>query len=164
MFVLTEPGGRLQRLRHKIIALAQCFLGSAGEELEIAHGEIFATGNPCRRASCAQGAEGAYGVSRDLVLPANTEQGLASTRSCDLPQQVRGHEAHLALVQGDPETGLIQVKSTSSSKTRDRRGLGPGQCSTGYRQRPVRGAAIGRRRTMAHPLLDGVSGAARTRD
>ena len=84
----------------------------------------------------------AYGVSRELVLPANIERGLASTRSFDLPQQVRGHEAHLALVQGDPETGLIQVKSTSSSKTRDRRGPGPGQCSTGYRQRPVRGAEI----------------------
>jgi hypothetical protein len=93
MFVLTGPGGRLQRLRHKIIELAQFFLGSAGEELEIAHGEIFATGNPCRRASCAKGAEVAYGVSRDLVLPAHIERGLASTRSFDLPQQVRGHEA-----------------------------------------------------------------------
>jgi CO/xanthine dehydrogenase Mo-binding subunit len=125
-----------------IIALAQLFLGSAGEELEIAHSEFFATGNPCPRASFAKGAEVAYSVSRELVLPANIERGLASTRSFDLPQQVSGHEAHLALVQGDPETGLIQVKSTASSKTRDRRGRGPGQCSTGYRQRPVRGAAI----------------------
>jgi Molybdopterin-binding domain of aldehyde dehydrogenase len=137
-----RPGRRLQRLTQKIIELAQFFLGSAGEELEIAHGEICATGNPCRRASFAKGAEAAYGVSSDLVLPANIEQGLASTRSFDPPQQVSGHEAHLALVQGDPETGLIQVKSPSSSKTRDRRGPGPGQCSTGSRQRPVRGAAI----------------------
>jgi len=106
----------------------------------------------------------AYGVSRELVLPANIERGLASTRSFDLPQQVRGHEAHLVLVQVDPETGLIQVKSTSSSKTRYSRGLGPGQCSTGSRQRPVRGAAIGRRRTIAHRLLDGLSGADGTGD
>ena len=125
-----------------MIERARFFLGSAGEELEIAHGEFFATGNPCPRASCAKGAEVAYGVSRELVLPAHIERGLASTRSFDLPQQVSGHEAHLALVQGDPENGLIQIKSTSSSKTRDRRRLGPGQCSTGYRQRPVRGAAI----------------------
>jgi hypothetical protein len=138
---------------------AQCFLGSAGEELEIAHGACFATGNPYPRASCAKGAEVAYGVSRELVLPAHIERGLASTRSCDLPQQVRGHEAHLAMAQGDPDTGLIQGKSPSSSKTRARRGPDPGQCSTGDRQRPVRGAAIGRRRTMAHRLRDGLSGA-----
>ena len=91
----------------KIIERAQFFLGSAGEELEIAHGEILATGHPGRRASFATGAEVAYGVSRDLVLPATIERGLASTRSFDLPQQVSGPEAHLALVQGDPETGLI---------------------------------------------------------
>ena len=42
-----------------------------------------------------------------------------------------GHEAHLALVQGDPETGLIQVKSTSSSKTRDSRGPVLGSAAQG---------------------------------
>jgi hypothetical protein len=133
MFVLTGPGGRLQHLRQKIIALAQFFLGSAGEALEIAHGAFLATGNPCRRAAFAKGAEVASGVSRDLVLPAHIERGLASTRSCDLLQQVSGHEAHLALVQGAPETGLIQVKSPASSTTRDRRRPGPGPCRTGSR-------------------------------
>jgi hypothetical protein len=58
------------------------------------------------------------------------------------PTQVSGHEAYLVLVQVDSETGLIQVKNPSSSKTRDSRGPGPGQYSTGYRQRSVQGAAI----------------------
>jgi len=100
----------VQDMKRKIIAIAQFFLDAAVEELEIAHGEIVVTSDPGRRVAFAKVAEAAYGASRDLVLPANIERGLAFTRSFDPPHQVFGHGAHLALVQVDPETGLVQMK------------------------------------------------------
>ena len=56
----TQGGGREGggNASQKIIELAQFFLGSAGEELEIAHGEIFAIGNPCRPGLLCQGSRG----------------------------------------------------------------------------------------------------------
>jgi carbon-monoxide dehydrogenase large subunit len=100
----------VQDIRRKAFEIARFFLKTEEEELEMANGEVFIKGDPPRRVPFASVAAAAYNGSREVVLPENMERGLESTRSFDPPHQVFGNGAHLAVVQVDPETGLVKLK------------------------------------------------------
>ena len=97
-------------IRRKATEIARFFLEGEDEELAIANGEIYATGDPSRRVSFANVAAAAHDASRVVSLPDSIERGLQSTRTFDPPHQTFGHGAHLAFVKVDRETGLVNVE------------------------------------------------------
>ena len=96
--------------KRKAIEVAHFFLNTEEDDLEIANGEVFSKTDPSRRIPFSSIAAAAYNASREVVLPENIERGLESTRSFDPPHQVFGNGAHVAVVQVDPETGLVKVR------------------------------------------------------
>ena len=97
-------------IRRKATEIARFFLEGEDEELAIANGQIYATGDPSRRVSFANVAAAAHDASRVVSLPDSIERGLQSTRTFDPPHQTFGHGAHLAFVKVDRETGLVNVE------------------------------------------------------
>ena len=97
-------------IKRKATEIAQFFLKSEDEELEIADGQVYAVADPSRRVPFAAVAAAAHDASRVVSLPENIERGLQAIRSFDPPHQTFGHGAHMAVVRVDPETGMVKVE------------------------------------------------------
>jgi carbon-monoxide dehydrogenase large subunit len=109
---LVASGGALvlaaRRVRDKLMKIAGHMLEAAPEDITIERGRIGVRGAPGRTLTIADVARLAYRPAGG-TLPDGVDPGLEATRYYDPPPATFSNGAHLAAVEVDPETGLVEI-------------------------------------------------------
>lgn len=96
-----------QQVREKVLRIASHILEAAIEDLEIAAGMVSIKGSDVR-VSLQQVARMVTGMS-GFALPKDIEPGLEATRYFTPEQAVYANGTHVAEVEIDPETGVVDI-------------------------------------------------------
>jgi carbon-monoxide dehydrogenase large subunit len=94
------------KVRTKVIRLAANVLEAAPEDLEVSDGWVRVKGSPDRGLSLGKCAQLAIPGG---PLPSDLEPGLDETAYFNVPAATWGSAAHAAIVEVDPETGLVKI-------------------------------------------------------
>jgi carbon-monoxide dehydrogenase large subunit len=94
-------------VREKALRIAAHLLEAAVEDVDLAGGEAIVRGAPHRRVALRDIGRAAYMAGRRL--PRGMEPGLEATRFYDPWFGTASNAAHLAVVEVDPETGVVAV-------------------------------------------------------
>jgi len=94
-------------VRDKAVAIAAALLEADPADVVLAGGVATAEGDPARQVSWAAIAETAYTPAR---LPEGLAPGLEADAWFDPPALVWAYGAHLAVVDVDPATGVVEVR------------------------------------------------------
>jgi carbon-monoxide dehydrogenase large subunit len=109
---IVVSGGALvlaaRRVREKIGRIAGHMLEAAPEDLVVEGGAITVRGAPGRGLTVADVARLAYRPASG-TLPAGTDPALEATQHYDPPPATFSNGSHLAVVDVDPETGLVEI-------------------------------------------------------
>jgi carbon-monoxide dehydrogenase large subunit len=109
---IVVSGGALvlaaRRVRDKITRIAGHMLEAAPEDLVIEGGAITVRGTPGRGLTVADVARLAYRPASG-TLPPGVDPALEATQHYDPPPATFSNGSHLAVVDVDPETGLVDV-------------------------------------------------------
>jgi aerobic carbon-monoxide dehydrogenase large subunit len=109
---VVVSGGALilaaRRVRDKITKIAGHVLEAAPEDLVVERGAIAVRGAPGRGLTVADVARLAYRPASG-TLPAGVDPALEATQHYDPPPATFAHGSHLAVVDVDPETGLVEI-------------------------------------------------------
>jgi carbon-monoxide dehydrogenase large subunit len=109
---IVVSGGALvlaaRRVRDKITRIAGHVLEAAPEDLTIEGGAISVRGAPGRGLTVADVARLAYRPASG-TLPPGVDPALEATQHYDPPPATFGNGSHLAVVEVDPETGLVEI-------------------------------------------------------
>ncbi|HMH53550.1 MAG TPA: xanthine dehydrogenase family protein molybdopterin-binding subunit [Candidatus Acidoferrum sp.] len=109
---VVVSGGALvlaaRRVRDKIAKIAGHVLEAAPEDLVVEGGAISVRGTPGRGLTVADVARLAYRPASG-TLPAGVDPALEATQHYDPPPATFSNGSHLAVVDVDPETGLVEI-------------------------------------------------------
>jgi aerobic carbon-monoxide dehydrogenase large subunit len=109
---MVVSGGALilaaRRVRDKLGRIAAHMLEAAPEDLAIERGRIGVRGAPGRTLTVADVARLAYSPAAG-TLPEGVEPALEATQYYDPPPATFSNGSHLAVVDVDPETGLVEI-------------------------------------------------------
>ena len=109
---VVVSGGALvlaaRRVRDKIAKIAGHLLEAAPEDLIVEGGAISVRGAPGRGLTVADVARLAYRPASG-TLPAGVDPALEATQHYDPPPATFANGSHLAVVEVDPETGLVAI-------------------------------------------------------
>jgi carbon-monoxide dehydrogenase large subunit len=109
---IVVSGGALviaaRRVREKIVKIAGHMLEAAPEDLVVDGGAITVRGAPGRGLTVADVARLAYRPASG-TLPAGVDPALEATQHYDPPPATVSNGSHLAVVDVDPETGLVEI-------------------------------------------------------
>jgi aerobic carbon-monoxide dehydrogenase large subunit len=109
---MVVSGGALvlaaRRVRDKIARIAAHVLEAAAEDLEIEGGTIAVRGAPGRTLTIAEVADLAYRPAGG-TLPPGVDPALEATHYYDPPPATFSNGSHVAVVEVDPETGLVTL-------------------------------------------------------
>jgi carbon-monoxide dehydrogenase large subunit len=109
---IVAAGGALalaaRTVREKVLRIAAHLLEAAPEDLVCGGGEVAVRGAPARRLTFRDIAAVAY-CPPAASLPPGLAPGLEATRYYDPPPATFSNGAHLAVVEVDPETGVVRV-------------------------------------------------------
>ncbi|HEU5322013.1 MAG TPA: molybdopterin cofactor-binding domain-containing protein, partial [Methylomirabilota bacterium] len=109
---MVVSGGALvlaaRRVREKIAKIAAHMLEAAAEDLEIEGGTIAVRGAPGRTLTIAEVADLAYRPAGG-TLPPGVDPALEATHYYDPPPATFSNGSHVAVVEVDPETGLVTL-------------------------------------------------------
>jgi len=113
--------GAARKVREKVLAIAAHVLEAPRESLELADGKVMVREDPRRSLTLAQVAEVAY--KNLIALPGGSEPGLEARHYYlspvatipDAQRRIRAqliftNSAHVALVEVDPETGMVAIR------------------------------------------------------
>lgn len=110
---IVVNGGALilaaRKVKEKILRLAAHRLEAAVEDLVLQGGAISVRGVPSRTVTLRDVAAAAYFPAAAAPLPADIEPGLEATHHYDPPPATFANGAHLAVVDVDVETGLVEM-------------------------------------------------------
>ncbi len=109
---MVVSGGALvlaaRRVREKVARIAGHMLEAAPEDLSIEGGAIAVRGAPGRTLTVADVARLAHRPSAG-TLPPGVDPGLEATQYYDPPPATFSNGAHVAVVEVDAETGLVEI-------------------------------------------------------
>jgi carbon-monoxide dehydrogenase large subunit len=109
---IVVSGGALvlaaRRVREKITTIAGHMLEAAPADLVVEGGAISVRGAPGRGLTVADVARLAYRPASG-TLPAGVDPALEATQHYDPPPATFSNGSHLAVVDVDPETGLVEI-------------------------------------------------------
>jgi carbon-monoxide dehydrogenase large subunit len=109
---MVVSGGALvlaaRRVREKVTTIAAHMLEAAREDLTIEAGTIAVRGAPGRTITLAQVADLAYRPAGG-TLPPGVDPALDATQFYDPPPATFSNGTHVAMVEVDPETGLVAL-------------------------------------------------------
>lgn len=109
---IVVSGGALvlaaRRVRDKVTRIAGHLLEAAPEDLVVEGGAITVRGAPGRGLTVADVARLAYRPASG-TLPSGMDPALEATQHYDPPPATFSHGSHLAVVEVDPETGLVEI-------------------------------------------------------
>jgi aerobic carbon-monoxide dehydrogenase large subunit len=94
-------------LRAKVVQIAAHMLEAAADDIEVAAGIAVVRGTPHRRLSLREVAQAAYAGGKRL--PKGMEPGLEATRFYDPYFGTASNASHVAVVEVDPETGVVRL-------------------------------------------------------
>ena len=105
----TSAAQATAEVRGKAIAVAASQLEAASEDLVLEDGRIDVRGAPGRGLTLAEVATLASTPRPGYAMPAGMDPGLEATAYVPVAQSTYSSGAHAALVEVDPETGLIKI-------------------------------------------------------
>ena len=109
---IVVSGGALvlaaRRVREKITTIAAHMLEAAAPDLTVEGGRIQVRGAPGRAVTVADVAQLAYRPAGG-TLPPGVDPALEATQYYDPPPATFSNGAHVAVVDVDPETGLVEI-------------------------------------------------------
>ena len=109
---IVVSGGALviaaRRVREKVMKIAGHMLEAAPEDLVVEGGAITVRGTPGRGLTVADVARLAYRPASG-TFPAGVDPALEATQHYDPPPATFSNGSHLAVVDVDPETGLVEI-------------------------------------------------------
>ncbi len=105
----TSAAQATAQVRAKALAVAASQLEAAAEDLVLEDGRIGVRGAPGRGLTLAEVATVASTPRPGYAMPAGMDPGLEATAYVPVSQSTYSSGAHAAVVEVDPETGLIKI-------------------------------------------------------
>jgi carbon-monoxide dehydrogenase large subunit len=105
----TSAAQATAEVREKAIAVAASHLEAAAEDLVLEDGRIGVRGAPGRGLTLAEVATLASTPRPGYAMPAGMDPGLEAAAYVSVSQSTYSSGAHAAMVEVDPETGLIKI-------------------------------------------------------
>jgi carbon-monoxide dehydrogenase large subunit len=105
----TSAARATAQVRAKALAVAASQLEAAAEDLVLEDGRIGVRGAPGRGLTLAEVATVASTPRPGYAMPAGMDPGLEATAYVPVSQSTYSSGAHAAVVEVDPETGLIKI-------------------------------------------------------
>src|SRR5712692_8967643 len=105
----TSAAQATAQVRAKALAVAASQLEAAAEDLVLEDGRIGVRGAPGRGLTLAEVATVASTPRPGFALPSGVDPGLEASAYVSVPQSTYSSGAHAAIVDVDPETGVIKI-------------------------------------------------------
>jgi carbon-monoxide dehydrogenase large subunit len=105
----TSAAQAAGEVRTKALAVAASQLEAAAEDLVLEEGRIAVRGAPGRGMTLAEVATVASTPRPGYAMPAGMDPGLEATAYVSVSQSTYSSGAHAAVVEVDPETGLVKI-------------------------------------------------------
>jgi carbon-monoxide dehydrogenase large subunit len=105
----TSAAQAAGEVRTKALAVAASQLEAAAEDLVLEEGRIAVRGSPGRGMTLAEVATVASTPRPGYAMPAGMDPGLEATAYVSVSQSTYSSGAHAAVVEVDPETGLVKI-------------------------------------------------------
>jgi CO/xanthine dehydrogenase Mo-binding subunit len=105
----TSAAQAAGEVRTKALAVAASQLEAAAEDLVLEEGRIAVRGAPSRGMTLAEVATVASTPRPGYAMPAGMDPGLEATAYVSVSQSTYSSGAHAAVVEVDPETGLVKI-------------------------------------------------------